>query len=142
MANSYIFITLIKNLQKKMKKYLLIVAIATFTLSIVACGGKKGDAPAKEESVQEEVTTTTTTTDTNDVLAKYETIILKAIELQEKISKGNTAAIQEYTTLTEEMMSIATELQNALANMTPEQTQKFAELGQKWVDAATKAAQP
>jgi hypothetical protein len=125
-----------------MKKYLLIVLIATFTLSFAACSGKKGDTAPANESAKEEVTAPTAVTNENDVLVKYEAIINKAIELQEKVSKGDATAVQEYTKLSEEMTSIAVELQNAAANMTPEQAQKFTELGQKWLEAATKNAQP
>jgi subtilase family serine protease len=126
-----------------MKKYLLIVVIATFTLSFAACSGKKGDTAPANESAKEEVTAPTpAVTNENDVLAKYEVIINKAIELQEKVSKGDATAVQEYTKLSEEMTSIAVELQNAIANMTPEEVQKFTELGQKWLEAATKNAQP
>lgn len=126
-----------------MKKYLLIVVIATFTLSFVACSGKKGDTtPTNNESLKEDVTASPAITDENDVLTKYEAIINKSIELQEKVSKGDATAIQEYTKLSEEMTSIAVELQNAVANMTPEQIQKFTELVEKWTEAATKSTQP
>ena len=126
-----------------MKKYLLIITIATFTLSFVACGGKKVDnTPANNEPNQEEVTNASDTTDESNLLVRYEEIINRAIELQEKISKGGIDATQEYAKLTEEMTSITVELQNVLTNLTPEEAQKFAELGQKWAEAAVKITQP
>ena len=96
------------------------------------------NTPANNEPNQEEVTNASDTTDESNLLVRYEEIINRAIELQEKISKGGIDATQEYAKLTEEMTSITVELQNVLTNLTPEEAQKFAELGQKWAEAAVK----
>jgi hypothetical protein len=128
-----------------MKKYLLIATVA-FGLSLTACGGgqKTETATPATEAAQPAVTaptdsTATPTVSTDDVLAKYEGIINQAIVLQEKVAKGDAASAQELSKLSEQMTVISADLQKAAANLTPEQTQKLAELGKKWADAAAKA---
>ena len=127
-----------------MKKYLLIVTVIALGLSFTACGGQKGEsAKATEEPTQqEEVTATSKSVDEGDVLTKYENLINKAIGLQEKVASGDIASVEEYNKLSEEMTAVALEIQNELPKLTPEQVQKLTELGQKWADAAMKAAQP
>ena len=118
-----------------MKKYLLIVAVVAMGLSFVACGGNKGEsAKASDEAQQEEVVATTA--EEGDLLTRYEALIDKAIELQEKVKSGDVAVVEEYTKLSEEMATLATELQNEAPNFTQEQAQKWAELTQKLAEAA------
>ena len=125
-----------------MKKYLLIVAVIALGVSIAACSGKKGENTnvTDETSKQEEVTTTAGSVDENDVLAQYEDLINKAIDLQDKIAEGETASADELTKLNEQITALNAELQNA-SDLTEEQTQKFADLAQKWVEATTKNVQ-
>ena len=124
-----------------MKKYLLIVTVIAFGLSLAACSGNKGGNATDDATKQEKVTTVTEPNDDGDVLAKYETIVDKLIALQEKVLSGDEAAVQESAKLTEQMGAIAVELQNTLTDLTPEQVQKFTEIGQKWAEAASKAVQ-
>ena len=124
-----------------MKKYLLIATVIALGLSVAACTGKKGEnAQATDESTKQEevVAPTTNSVDENDVLAKYENLIDKLIDLQDKVAKGDAASVEELTKLNEEATALNAELQNAVANFTPEQTQKFTELAQKWAAAAAK----
>lgn len=117
-----------------MKKISMMVAIAALSLSFAACGGKS-DAP-KTDSADSTAVATPATTEEADALVKYEALVTKAIELQEKVKKGDAAALEEYTKLGEEMASISTELSQEIAKMTPEQAAKFTELGQKLAAAA------
>lgn len=122
-----------------MKKYLLIVTVVALGLSVAACSGKKSEN-ATETPVQPEVVTATVSDSAaigNDLLTKYETVINKIIELQ---AKGDAASVEELKKLNEEATAVATELQNAIPNFTPEQQQKFADLAKKLVDAAQAAA--
>ena len=122
-----------------MKKYLLIVTVIAMGLSIAACTGKKAEKAADEPVKQEEVATPKAAGD-NDVLAKYESLVNKVIEIQGKVAKGDAASVEELTKLNGELTSLAADLQNAAANFTPEQTQKYTELMQKLAAAATQNA--
>lgn len=123
-----------------MKKFLFVCALAAFSLSFIACGNKSAkDTPADGATPKTEEAAPSKG---GDVLAQYETIINKIIKLYEdgKIQSGDATALQEYTKLSEEMNGISEELQAQMQSLTPAQTQKFAELGQKLADAAMKGA--
>ncbi|GEM_PF-3590066 len=126
-----------------MKKLLFIFTVATFTLSMTACGGKGSANSNSTEETTAPKTETTTSSKGNDVLDKYEALINKMIELYEngKFQSGDAAAIQEYTKMAQEMTDMSEELQKEMQNLTPAQIQKFSDLGQKLTDAATKAMQ-
>jgi cell division protein FtsB len=126
--------------ETKMKKiYLMVVAMA-FTLSFIACGGKSTSNNTEDTSAPE-IETVAPAAD-SDVLVKYEAIVDRMIKLYEggKFQTGDAEAIAEYTKITQELTDIAEELQKEVQNLTPEQMARFAELGQKLTDAATKAA--
>ena len=119
-----------------MKKYLLIVTVFALGLSIVACTGKKSEnANANEEVKQEEVAPAADSVN-GDVLAKYEILVNKAIELQGKLAGGDAAAAQELAQVGQDIAAMASDLANAAANFTPEQAQKYEDLAKKWTDAA------
>ena len=115
-----------------MKKLFTLFAATAFVLSMVACGGNASNNSATEETTE----TPAPAAQENDVMAKYESLVNQAIELQGKVSNGDASAIQEYMKIAEEMGKIAEELSAEMANMTPEQAQRFAELGQKMAAAA------
>jgi len=130
-----------------MKKYLL---IATVALGLTACsGGQKAEnaqttndtIPAVTTAPAAASTDSTATASTDSVLVQYESLINQAIDLQGKVSKGDAAAQQNLIKVMDQMKTVVTSLQNAAANLTPAQTQKLAELGQKWAAAAPKANQ-
>ncbi|MDH6306359.1 hypothetical protein M2459_000346 [Parabacteroides sp. PF5-5] len=122
-----------------MKKSYLVLAVLTFTLSFIACGGKTSEKATSEDAAPK--TEAAAPAKGNDVLDKYETLVNKTIELYEsgKFKSGDAAAMQEYTKIAQEMSEMAEELQEAMQNLTPAQVQKYTELGQKLTDAATKA---
>ena len=133
-----------------MKKYLLIATVA-LGLTFTACSGaqKQNDSAQPADSVAQpaavaqpvDTTAAAAATDQSAVLAQYEQLVNKAIELQGKVQKGDASAAQELTKLSEQMTSVTTQLQNAAASLTPEQTQKLTDLAKKWADAtAPKAA--
>jgi hypothetical protein len=124
-----------------MKKiYLMVVAMA-FTLSFIACGGKSASNSTEEASTPETETVAPAPETDSDVLVKYEAIVDRMIKLYEggKFQSGDAETIAEYTEIMQELTGIAEELQNEMQNLTPEQTARYAELGQKLTDAATKA---
>lgn len=123
-----------------MKKIVMIAFVAAATLSFAACNtktegaqGTEVDSTAVEAPVVEEVVTDTT------ALGKYETLVNEVIALTEKAKAGDATAVAEVTKLTQDLGNLSTELQKELANMTPEQAAKFAELGKKYAEA-TQAA--
>ena len=133
----YYFITNIIKKLLKMKKYLLIVTVFALGLSFAACQGKKTEnATTTQEPVQQEVAATPSD---SDALAKYETLINQAIDLQGKIANGDTASVQALAQVTQDLTSLATDLQNAATTFTPDQAQKFSDLAQKWAAAAAAA---
>jgi len=129
-----------------MKKYLLIASVA-FGLTLTACGsGQKSDSaqPANDAAAQPAVTATTdsaaVTVNQDSVLSQYESLVNQAIDLQGKVQKGDASAAQDLAKVMDQMTPVATALQNAAAKFTPEQTQKLADIAQKWAAAAPKAA--
>lgn len=117
-----------------MKKLVIMVAVATLSLSFIACGGK---AETKtEDSTNTPAETTTEAKTEGTALDKYEVLITKYIELFEKVQKGDATAAQELGKLTEEMAPLAQQLGQEIATMTPEQQKRFQDLAQKLMDAA------
>ncbi|MDR1919216.1 MAG: hypothetical protein LBQ65_06180 [Tannerellaceae bacterium] len=125
-----------------MKKIVLMLATAAFMVSFAACGGKSStqtETTTDESTENQTEETLAPAAAEGDVLAKYEEFVNKAIDLYPKVIAGDAAAAQEYVKLSQEIAEVAEELGTAFANLTPEQQQKFTELGQKFVEAATKA---
>ena len=127
-----------------MKKYLLIASVA-FGLTLTACGsGQKSDSAQPATDAQPAVTATTdsaaVTVNQDSVLSQYESLVNQAIDLQGKVQKGDASAAQDLAKVMDQMTPVATALQNAAAKFTPEQTQKLADIAQKWAAAAPKAA--
>lgn len=123
-----------------MKKFFLTLTIAAFTASFVACDSKKSETGSSDKDSTN--VTTTTPADTvateGDALAKYTALVEKAIELYPKVKSGDASAVQEYTKLSQELTTMAQDLQKEMSNMTPEQVAKFSELGKKFAEVATK----
>ncbi len=123
-----------------MKKIIFSFLTLALTVSLISCGGgNKSDNSANEGTS----TKTETPAKGNDALAKYEALINKMIKLYEsgKMKSGDASAMQELQKMSEEMAAMSTELQKEMQNLTPAEAQKFADLGQKLTDAATKAMQ-
>jgi len=121
-----------------MKKYLLIVTVFTLGLSLAACSGKKAEnANASDDATKQEQVTPATNPGNDDVLTNYETLVNKVIDLQGKVASGDTTSADELAQVKQNLDSIATVVQNAVANFTPEQTQKYQDLVQKLAAAAT-----
>ncbi|MDR1203765.1 MAG: hypothetical protein LBL58_19320 [Tannerellaceae bacterium] len=124
-----------------MKKVYLMFVVMAFTLSFIACGGKGAKEAVSEDTSAPETETVAPAPADGDVLAKYESIVDRMIKLYEggKFQSGDAEAMAEYTKIAQELADISEELQTEVQNLTPEQIQKFTELGQKLTDAATKA---
>ena len=117
-----------------MKKYLLIVSVFVLGLSVVACGGKKGENAKEGDETQVEISAECT--EKAEVLVKYEELLIKGAELQEKVKAGDLEAAQDYVKLLEEMAGMVEEVQAAFEKLTPEEAQKIEELVEKLAAAA------
>lgn len=118
----------------------MMVAVAALSLSLVSCGGASSEKSTENaDSTKVETpaadSTKVETPAEGDVVAKYEALVNKAIELQAKVAKGDATAVEEYTKISEEMANLSSEF----ANATPEQAAKIAEIGQKLATAAQTA---
>lgn len=123
-----------------MKKIVMIAFVAAATLSFAACNtktegaqGTEIDSTQVEVPVAEEVVVADTT-----ALGKYEALVNQALPLVEKAKAGDAAATQECAKVAQEIATLGQEIQKDLANLTPEQAAKFAELGKKYTEAAAK----
>lgn len=118
-----------------MKRILSIFAIATVAFAFVACGGKGTKTEVTEEATAteavENVEAAAPEASEKTALAQYEEFINKVIELYPKVKAGDVDAMKEYQKLSEEMTAAATKISEEMATMSAEDTQKFAELGQK-----------
>jgi len=126
-----------------MKNLFTLCAVAVMALTFAACGNaaNKNNADTTD-SIETAVTTEApvAVAAEESVLDKYEALINQTIELQGKVAAGDAAAAQQLVTVSEEMNKISAELQTAMANMSAEDAQRFAELGQKLAGAASAAA--
>ena len=126
-----------------MKKYLLIVSVIAFGLSFNTCGNKGENAKVNGGvNVTEDVLDVTETVDEGDVLVKFENLVEKFITLQEKVAAGDVASLEGSTNLLEEYGTIIAAIQEKVNEFTPEQLEKFNEIGKKWADAAQGITQP
>ncbi|SHG14508.1 hypothetical protein [Dysgonomonas macrotermitis] len=117
-----------------MKKIFLMLTVAAFTASFVACDSKKSETGASDQdSTNVEVVTPAAE---GDALAKYTELVEKAVALYPKVKTGDASAVQEYTKVAQDIANMSQDLQKELANMTPEQAAKFAEISKKFADAA------
>ncbi|MDR0430466.1 MAG: hypothetical protein LBH58_08340 [Tannerellaceae bacterium] len=130
-----------------MKKVYLMFAVFVLSLSFVACGGKGSDKPASEdasaveaEAVVPEAEVAVPAED-NEVLARYEAIVNRVVEMYEegKLTGESTEAMEEYAKLAQEITEISGQLQKEMQDLTPAQAERFAALGERLANAATKA---
>ena len=130
-----------------MKKYLLIATV-TLGLALTACGGgsKTGSAQSTNDTIPAVAApvaptdSAAVTVNQDSLLSQYETLINQGLDLQGKLQKGDASVAQDLAKVTDQMTTVATALQNVVAKLTPEQTQKLSDLAQKWAAAAPKAA--
>ena len=121
-----------------MKKVFMFFA-ATAMLTFAACGGGSKSADSSANDAKENVEVKSDAPASSDKLDQYVKLIEKATPLLEKVSKGDAAAVQEYTKIAEDMAKIAMELQSELAS-NPEKMKKFNDAAQKFAIEAAKLA--
>ena len=129
---------------KKMKKNLLIVALAIFSLATVSCG-KKADSVETEAKNKVETTTPETsktpevaeTSEESDALTQYEAFVDKYIALLKKVKGGDMAAAQEMTKMGQEATEFQQKFAAESATWTQAQQDKLATITKKLVDAAS-----
>jgi ABC-type Fe3+-hydroxamate transport system substrate-binding protein len=119
----------------KMKKIVMMLAMAAFVVSFAACGGKTTQTTTEESTTLTEETVTPASAE-GDVLAKYEELVNKAIDLYPKVLEGDANATQSYGEIALEISKISQDVSTALATASPEQQQRIAELGRKFAEAA------
>jgi hypothetical protein len=125
-----------------MKKIVMMLTIAVFATSFIACGGKSNtqSETATDESAAPQTEEVAPAAAEGDVLAKYEELINKAIELYPKVIAGDASASQEYVQIGQDISGIAQQLAQEAANFTEDQQKRYLELAQKFADVATNAA--
>lgn len=119
------------------------ISIALFAATAIffsSCGGgakseKPSDVAATQTEQQSENTSESTSSASGDFLTKYEEVVNKAIPLAEKVKAGDAAAIQEYTSLAQELSQFTQDNQTAISALSPADAQKYTELSQKFADA-------
>jgi len=114
--------------------------MATAMMAFVACGGgeKKGgseEAAVVEETVVEETPAASTSSSSSDVVAKYQELCDKMVELAPKVKSGDMNAVQEYQKIVEEFSNFAQNNADAWSNLSVEDAQKIQEIAQKATDA-------
>lgn len=109
--------------------------IVTAAAILVACGGK-GTTPKAEDANAPQTEVKAPKAEEGDALAQYEKMIEKVIEIYPKVKTGDASAMAEYQKIATEMAPLATKITEEMANMTPEQQARFAELAQKLAAAA------
>ena len=122
-----------------MKKTFSMFAVAVLALTMAACGGNSSSNNNSTESNATEtpaVEAQATAAAEGDVLAEYEKLIDKLIELQGKANKGDMSVMEEYTKLSQEMSDFATKHAEEFANMTEAQVLRYQEIGMKLANAA------
>lgn len=110
--------------------------MATAMMFFVACGGgeKKSDDSA---TTTEETTTTVEQTSTpqeasgSDIVAKYQAICDKMVELAPKMKSGDVNAVQEYQKVAQEFANFAQENQEAFSKLSEADALKIQEIAQK-----------
>ena len=122
-----------------MKKNLLIVAIAIFSLATVSCG-KKAETPAAPatETPAAPAAETPAPAAEGDVITQYEAFVDKYIAIMKKVQAGDTASINELTKLNEEAAKFQENFATESASFTQEQQDRLAAIAKKLTDALAK----
>jgi hypothetical protein len=116
-----------------MKKVVMMLAMASFMVFFIACGGKKASTEATDEAATTETETVAPASSGNDVLTQYEEFATKAIELLEK---GDQAG---YLKLAQDYAPFLQEFATKSATFTEADVLKVQEISQKLAEAASKA---
>ena len=119
-----------------MKKVLVFMSVVA-VLMFAACGGGSKSTDSGSKDATEKVETKKESSSSTKNFDAYVKLIEKATPLLGKVSKGDAAAIQEYTKIAEEMQKIVVDLQKELEN-NPELMKKFTEITQKYAAEAAK----
>jgi ABC-type glycerol-3-phosphate transport system substrate-binding protein len=131
-----------------MKTILMMLAMMASITSFVACGGKSNTTTEESattsqgtEATGESATTQTGTTSPvstgDELLAKYEKLVDKVIELFPKVMTGDVSAAKEYSEVMTEIDKIMAESAELLNDLSQEQQLRLVELSRK-VDEETK----
>lgn len=119
----------------------MILTVAALSFSFTACNETKKDAsetaPVGTEVAQDTVATATQTPD--EMFAAYETFVNKFAAAVDGISKGDTNAMVEYGTLSQEAATISNLTQDASANFSLEQKEMYGKLVEKFAKSRAKA---
>lgn len=121
-----------------MKKITLVLFAVVMTVLFTACGGEKKANDSSSDTQTEEVAKDepkASGSAEDQFLADYEKLIDKLIPLVEKVSKGDTSAMTEYGTISQEATSIAAKAADHVSNFNEAQMKKYEEINKKYTDA-------
>ncbi len=109
--------------------------------AFVACSGGEKKAETDSASSVEKTTTKTKSSSENsgssDIVAQYEKLCDKLVELAPKMKAGDTKAIQEYQKIAQKFNNFSQENADAWSKLSEADAKKIQEIAQK----ATKAMQ-
>ena len=124
-----------QNLNFTVMKKISMFFMATAMMAFVACGGgekKSGDATSETaEAVVEEAAAPSSSSSSSDVVAQYQALCDKMVELAPKMKSGDMDAVQEYQKIAEEFANFAQQNADAWNNLSAEDIAKIQEIGQK-----------
>lgn len=113
--------------------------MATAMMAFVACGGgeKKSDDAAAEttEAVVEEVAAPSSSSSSSDVVARYQALVDKMVELVPKVKSGDTSAAEEYTKVVQDFTNFAQQNADDWNNLSAEDAAKMQEIALKAAEA-------
>lgn len=116
-------------------KKIAMLFMATAMITFVACGGgeKKSDdtATVAEETTVVEETVAPASSSSSDVVAQYQAVCDKLVELAPKFKSGDMNAVQEYQKVLQDYTNFAQNNQDAWSNLSEADLEKINEIGLK-----------
>ncbi|MDR0844907.1 MAG: hypothetical protein LBN71_06765 [Tannerella sp.] len=112
------------------------VLMATAVISLVACGGKKGES--NEGKAEEPAAKTETVATSSSAVDKYIRLADEAISLTKKVQAGDLSVSDRVAEIAQELADLSEELQKEVAS-SPVAAKKYQEYSEKI--AADAAAQ-
>lgn len=121
-------------------KKIAMLFMATAMITFVACGGgeKKSDdaaAATEEVTVVEETAAPSSSSSSSDIVAQYQALCDKMVELAPKMKSGDATAMQEYQKVAQDFAAFAQNNQEAWSNLSEADAQKIQEIALKAAEA-------
>ena len=110
----------------------MVIAIAAMSVSFVACGGSTASSEGGENT---EVKADEKADGASDIIAQYQALADKMVDLNKKMQSGDAKAVEEYQKVMEDFSNFAQNNQEAFAKLTPEDAQKIQDIMMKATQA-------